>query len=376
MPARPGNARAFASASASSTRPAIRQPFCAPFSRRMRVSRRVSMSAIATTPCAAGTPASVCSRAPARRAQRQVADHQAGGVDPRRLLVLGVHAGVADVRVGQRDDLPAVGGIGEDLLVAGHGGVEHHLARRWRRRRRSTARERRCRRRARGGRATAWRTLIGCESGSDVKTGPARGPSRFDGADYTAVQRDARPALRFSSPRKRPGQRAARSNDTSRRALFSQTYDGAAQRRRPRRGPGTRTGPAAARARAPLVKEASASPAAAASAAASAGSRSRSRARSATWNRCSSSNSNGVGPGAATGIVGPPPARDLRRHVPEIDVADAHQSDLLLGHRQRLALVGQPVAHVVVVRDDAGARASARGSSAAASGSCRAAGRS
>ena len=43
-------------------------------------------------------------------------------------LVLRVDAGVADVRIGQRDDLAAVGGIGEDLLVAGHRGVEHDLA--------------------------------------------------------------------------------------------------------------------------------------------------------------------------------------------------------------------------------------------------------
>jgi hypothetical protein len=45
-----------------------------------------------------------------------------------RLLVLAVDAGVADVRVRERDDLAAVGGIGEDLLVARHRRVEHHFA--------------------------------------------------------------------------------------------------------------------------------------------------------------------------------------------------------------------------------------------------------
>ena len=45
-----------------------------------------------------------------------------------RLGVLGVDADVADVRIGQRDDLPGVGRIGQDLLVAGHRGVEHDLA--------------------------------------------------------------------------------------------------------------------------------------------------------------------------------------------------------------------------------------------------------
>ena len=47
---------------------------------------------------------------------------------PAALDVLGVDAVVADQRVGHRDDLAAVGGIGEDLLVAGHGGVEADLA--------------------------------------------------------------------------------------------------------------------------------------------------------------------------------------------------------------------------------------------------------
>src|SRR5690606_41238308 len=38
--------------------------------------------------------------------------------------------GIADVRLGQRADLPAIGRGGENLLIARHGGVEHHLARR------------------------------------------------------------------------------------------------------------------------------------------------------------------------------------------------------------------------------------------------------
>ena len=29
--------------------------------------------------------------------------------------------------IGQGDDLSGVGGVGEDLLIAGHGGVENHL---------------------------------------------------------------------------------------------------------------------------------------------------------------------------------------------------------------------------------------------------------
>ncbi len=71
--------------------------------------------------------AKVVLRAPARMQPRQVADHQPGGVDLRGLVVLPVHAGVADVRVGQGDDLAAVRGIGEDLLVAGHRRIEDDL---------------------------------------------------------------------------------------------------------------------------------------------------------------------------------------------------------------------------------------------------------
>src|SRR6202044_3244197 len=67
---------------------------------------------------------------PARRDPGGLADHVAAAPDPVRLLVLVVDAGVADVRRGHRDDLPAVGRVGQRLLVAGPAGVEHHLAER------------------------------------------------------------------------------------------------------------------------------------------------------------------------------------------------------------------------------------------------------
>ena len=51
-----------------------------------------------------------------------------GGVDLRGLQVLGRGAGVADVRIGQRDDLARVGRVGEDFLVAGDGGIENDFA--------------------------------------------------------------------------------------------------------------------------------------------------------------------------------------------------------------------------------------------------------
>ncbi len=65
---------------------------------------------------------------PARRAPGGVADHVPGDVDPRRLVVLVVPAGVADLRCGLHDDLAVVGRVGQGLLVTGHPGGEDGLA--------------------------------------------------------------------------------------------------------------------------------------------------------------------------------------------------------------------------------------------------------
>ena len=65
--------------------------------------------------------------APAAGATRHVAHDQARRPDLAGLVVLLGATGVADVRIGQGDQLACIGRIGEDLLVAGHGGVEHHL---------------------------------------------------------------------------------------------------------------------------------------------------------------------------------------------------------------------------------------------------------
>ena len=129
MPPSPGNARALAMAARSSTCPAMIAPLCAPFSRRMRVRRRVSMSAMATMPWCFRYSGSACFGAPAGHARRQIPDHQPRRVYLRGLLVLTVHAGVADMRIGKGNDLAAVGRIGQDFLVPGDRGVEHHLPR-------------------------------------------------------------------------------------------------------------------------------------------------------------------------------------------------------------------------------------------------------
>ena len=46
----------------------------------------------------------------------------------RRLDVIVVGADIADMRKGEGDDLARIGRIGQDLLIAGHGGVEADLA--------------------------------------------------------------------------------------------------------------------------------------------------------------------------------------------------------------------------------------------------------
>src|ERR1019366_334578 len=65
---------------------------------------------------------------PARRDPGGLPDDVAAYPDPAGLGVVIVDAGVANVRGSHRDDLAAVGRVGESLLVSGHAGVEDQLA--------------------------------------------------------------------------------------------------------------------------------------------------------------------------------------------------------------------------------------------------------
>ncbi len=60
--------------------------------------------------------------------QWQIANHQSRRTDARGFDILVIDAGVADMRIGERDDLPGIGGVGKDFLIAGHGRIENHLA--------------------------------------------------------------------------------------------------------------------------------------------------------------------------------------------------------------------------------------------------------
>jgi hypothetical protein len=67
-------------------------------------------------------------RAPVGSERRKFADHQRFDVRSLRLLIVGVRAHVADVGIGQADDLPGIAGIGENFLVTGEAGVENDFA--------------------------------------------------------------------------------------------------------------------------------------------------------------------------------------------------------------------------------------------------------
>ena len=66
--------------------------------------------------------------APVGNEHRQVANDEPRGVDAVGFHVFGIRTRISDVRIRERHDLARIRGIREDLLVAGHGGVENHLS--------------------------------------------------------------------------------------------------------------------------------------------------------------------------------------------------------------------------------------------------------
>ena len=65
---------------------------------------------------------------------QHAAAHARRGGEVRRLDVLVIGADIADMGEGEGDDLPGIGGVGQDFLIAGDGGVEADLADRFARR--------------------------------------------------------------------------------------------------------------------------------------------------------------------------------------------------------------------------------------------------
>jgi len=59
---------------------------------------------------------------------RKFADDQGFDVGTRGFFVIEIGPDVADVRIGQADDLAGIAGIAEDLLIAGKTGIENDFA--------------------------------------------------------------------------------------------------------------------------------------------------------------------------------------------------------------------------------------------------------
>ena len=62
------------------------------------------------------------------RPNRQITNHQSGGEHLMRLRVFWIHADIADMRIGERDNLAAIRRVGQNFLITGHGSVEYHLS--------------------------------------------------------------------------------------------------------------------------------------------------------------------------------------------------------------------------------------------------------
>ncbi len=58
----------------------------------------------------------------------ELADDETFDVRLRGFVIGGAGAVIADLRVGENDDLAGIGGIGEDFLVSGDGGIEDDFA--------------------------------------------------------------------------------------------------------------------------------------------------------------------------------------------------------------------------------------------------------
>ncbi len=127
-PTRPGLALAFSTSRASSRSVVETIPFKAPRSRVSRTRARVSIPSIPRTPCSSEVGVEGPARSVVAGQAAQLADDEGADPGAGTLGVLGVDAVVADHRIGHRHDLAMIGGVGEDLLVAGHARVEDDLA--------------------------------------------------------------------------------------------------------------------------------------------------------------------------------------------------------------------------------------------------------
>jgi hypothetical protein len=67
-------------------------------------------------------------RTPVRRNLRKFAHHQRLDVRLAGLFIVEVSADIADMRIGQTNDLTGVTGVGENFLISGKAGIENDFA--------------------------------------------------------------------------------------------------------------------------------------------------------------------------------------------------------------------------------------------------------
>ncbi len=66
--------------------------------------------------------------APVRRDLGKLADDKRFDVGARRFFIVEIRADIADVRIGEADDLAGIAGVGENFLITGEAGVENDFA--------------------------------------------------------------------------------------------------------------------------------------------------------------------------------------------------------------------------------------------------------
>ena len=89
---------------------------------------RVSSPSTPSLPAALKVIRQVALGAPVGRVGVVLLDDKPLHVNSPGFNILGIDPVIAHEGIGHGDDLPFIGRVGEDLLITGHGGVEHHLA--------------------------------------------------------------------------------------------------------------------------------------------------------------------------------------------------------------------------------------------------------
>ena len=123
-----GMLRAFSTSFWPSDSREERTPRMTPRVRRWRTRARVSRSLTMGTPARARKVSAAASLRQLLAMGGKLADHETFNVRTLRLVVGGAGSVIADLGIGEDDDLAGIGGVGEDFLIAGEGGIEDDFA--------------------------------------------------------------------------------------------------------------------------------------------------------------------------------------------------------------------------------------------------------